>query len=140
MAFEPLRREQAEWLADTIRQPGFRDAPYRIVFCHIPLRWKTERIPDYASGGFDHFSFRSREAWHGALVDWKTQLVISGHTHSAAYIPPTDEFPYAQVTGGGPQMGSATWMLGEADGDKLKLEVRNLEGIIRHEVELRPVG
>ena len=38
VAFDALRREQAAWLADTIRQPGISDAPYRVVFCHIPLR------------------------------------------------------------------------------------------------------
>jgi hypothetical protein len=27
---------QAEWLAETIRLPEFRNAPFRIVFCHIP--------------------------------------------------------------------------------------------------------
>ena len=35
-------------------------APYRVVFCHIPLRWRNETLPDYSKGGFDHFSERSR--------------------------------------------------------------------------------
>ena len=140
VAFDALRREQTSWLADIIREPSFRDAPYRIVFCHIPLRWVTERVPDYANGGFDHFSLRSREAWHQALVDWKTQLVISGHTHRDAYIPSNDEFPYAQLTGGGPQPKSATWMKGEASANELNLKVAGLDGNIRHEIELKPIA
>lgn len=140
VAFDALRREQTAWLADIIREPAYRDAPFRIVFCHIPLRWVTERVPDYDNGGFDHFSLRSRDAWHQALVDWKTQLVISGHTHRDAYLPASDAFPYAQLTGGGPQPKSATWMKGEASADELKLQVVGLDGTIRHNIKLRPVA
>jgi hypothetical protein len=138
-AFDALRREQAEWLADTIRLPAFRDAPFRIVFCHIPLRWQTERVPDYDNGGFDHVSLRSREAWHRSLVEWKTQLVISGHTHRDAWIPPSDEFPYGQVTGGGPRPAAATWIEAAAAPDGFKLRVHDLDGKVRHEAELRPL-
>jgi hypothetical protein len=68
VAFDRLRREQAKWLADTIRRPEIRDAPFRIVFCHIPLRWVDESVQDYAHGGFDRHSGRSRDAWHDLLV------------------------------------------------------------------------
>ena len=139
VAFDALRREQAAWLAETIRQPEFRDAPYRVVFCHIPLRWLNEQAPDYANGGFDHFSLRSREAWHASLVEWKTQLVISGHTHRNALIAANEQFPYAQLTGGGPQLKAATWMHGEATGEELKIRVTGLDGMPRHEVNLRPL-
>ena len=140
VAFDELRREQAAWLSRVIREPEFQDAPYRIVFCHLPLRWTTERIPDYANGGFDHFSLRSREAWHKPLVAWKTQLVISGHTHRDAFLPASDQFPYAQVTGGGPQPKSATWMKAEANSEEFNLKVTGLDGTIRHEVKLRPLA
>jgi hypothetical protein len=140
VAFDTLRREQAEWLADTIRQPEFRDAPYRLVFCHIPLRWQTEIIPDYSKGGFDHFSLRSRDAWHQSLVDWKTQLVISGHTHRDAFLPANEQFPYAQITGGGPAPQRATWMHAVASANEFILRVHNLEGAVRHEVTLKPIA
>ena len=139
VAFDSLRREQTGWLAEVIREPAFRDAPYRIVFCHIPLRWLNESIPDYSKTGFDHFSLRSRDAWHQSLVDWKTQLVISGHTHRDAFLPATGEFPYAQVTGGGPQLKSATWMNAEADDRRFTLKVHGLDGAIRHEIKLPPL-
>ena len=139
VAFDALRAEQAEWLKEAIRQPELRDAPYRIVFCHIPLRWQTERVPDYANGGFDHVSLRSRGAWHESLVAWKTQLVISGHTHRDAFMPANDDFPYAQVTGGGPQPARATWMTAEASADEFNLEVKSLEGATRHAISLKPL-
>jgi len=140
VAFEALRREQAEWLKEVIARPEFRDAPYRVVFCHIPLRW-TKEVADagYADGGYDAFSRFSREAWHDSLVAWKTQVVISGHTHSPAWIPGTEEFPYAQLVGGGPQLQRATWMEGKADAGSLKFVMKDLEGKVIQEAEFVPV-
>ncbi len=139
VSFDVLRREQAEWLLETIRQPEMRDAPFRVIFCHIPLRWLNERAPDYGNGGFDHFSLRSRIAWHEALVAWKTQLIISGHTHMNAWIPPNDAFPYGQVTGGGPQPASATCIRVRASSNELNLQVNGLDGKALNEVKLQPL-
>ncbi|HBJ35784.1 MAG TPA: hypothetical protein DDZ51_13770 [Planctomycetaceae bacterium] len=128
VAFDSLRAEQAQWLQEIITQPLFRDAPYRIVFCHIPLRWTTERIPDYDNGGYDYFSHRSRQAWHDSLVQWKTQLVISGHTHQHQWIPANDRFPYGQLTGGGPKMAQATWIEAVANAESLAIETHQVGG------------
>ena len=138
VSFDALRAEQALWLKETIRRPEFRDAPYRLVFCHIPLRWTDERPPDYAAGGFDFYSGRSRAAWHDTLVEWRAQVVLSGHTHEAAWLPPSNEFPYGQLVGGGPKPAQATWTEGIADATQLVLMVRSLTGKILHEVALAP--
>jgi predicted phosphodiesterase len=140
VAFDRLRREQADWLAETIRRPELATAPYRVVFCHIPLRWTDEGPQDYARGGFDRHSGRSRAAWHAALVAWRTQLVISGHTHRPAWLPPTAEFPYGQLIGGGPTPTAATWMEAQADARRLHIAVRGLDGATRHEVTLAPLA
>jgi hypothetical protein len=140
VAFEALRAEQAQWLAGLIRRPEFRDAPYRVVFCHIPLRWRNETLPDYTKAGFDHFSERSRTAWHDSLVAWKTQLIVSGHTHSPGWFPATEKFPYGQLVGGGPSPKAATWMEGTADARTLNLKVRNLAGEQLYDVSFAPVG
>ena len=140
VAFDALRQEQAEWLAEIISQPGFRDAPYRVVFCHIPLRWIDERPQDYSKTGFDRHSGRSRAAWHDSLVAWKTQIILSGHTHRSRWIPPTEAFPYGQLTGGGPKMNQATWTEGLADGSRLHLKVNNLEGDILHDIKINPIA
>ena len=141
VAFEKLRKEQGEWLKEVIARPEFRDAPYRVVFCHIPLRWKKE-VPDagYEKGGYDAFSRFSREAWHDALVAWKTQVVISGHTHQTAWLPGTAEFPYAQLVGGGPQPERATWIEGKADANALTFVMKNLEGKVIEQVEFKPIA
>lgn len=141
VAFEALRREQAEWLKQVTTLPGFRDAPYRVVFCHIPLRW-TKEVPDagYEKGGYDAFSRFSREAWHDALVAWKTQIIVSGHTHSPAWIESSLEFPYAQLVGGGPQPQRATWIEGKADATALAFVMKDLAGNVIREVSLKPLA
>lgn len=140
VAFDALRREQAAWLAEVVASPGFRDAPYRVVFCHIPLRWLDESPQDYAGKGFDRHSGRSRDAWHESLVAWNTQVVVSGHTHRHAWLPPTEAFPYGQLVGGGPRMENATWIHGAADGRRLTLQVHALDGRVLETIRLPPLG
>lgn len=140
VAFDALRHEQTEWLKETIAKPEFKHAPYRMVFCHIPLRWTTERIPDYDAGGYDYFSHRSRAAWNDSLVAWKTQVVISGHTHQHAWIPPNDKFPYGQLTGGGPAPQQATWLEATANRQSLTLRTRQLDNNELHTVSFEPLS
>lgn len=128
VASQALREEQAEWLERTITRPEFASAPYRVVFCHIPLRWLEEpETVDYAGVGFDHYARSSRDLWHDALVRWGAQVVISGHTHRTESIPANSEFPYAQITGGGPQLERATWMEVEGNESALTVTVRRLQ-------------
>lgn len=140
VAFDALRREQARWLVETTARPEIRDAPYRVVFCHIPLRAEKEAGVAYAKGGYDAFSRRSREAWHGALVAWRAQVIISGHTHQPALLPATAEFPYAQLIGGGPQLERATRITGTADATALRLTTHNVAGNILHEAIFKPLS
>jgi hypothetical protein len=136
VAFDPLRREQADWLErDVLTRPEFRDAPYRVVFCHIPLRWTNES----QTKTYDLFSERSRRLWHKALVKWGAQVVISGHTHRAVKIDATAEFPYAQITGGGPKFDIATWIEGAADSSNLYLKVHKLTGGVPIEMKIKPM-
>jgi hypothetical protein len=140
VAFDELRQEQTAWLEKTIAAPEYRDAPYRIVFCHIPLRWLTEKVPNYAEGGYDSFSYRNREAWHDLLVAWGTQIVISGHMHQHAWMPGTPEFPYGQLVGGGPAPKQATWIEAKADSTNLSLRMLKLDGSEVESVSLKPVA
>ncbi|HEX7261911.1 MAG TPA: metallophosphoesterase family protein [Luteolibacter sp.] len=134
VAFESLRREQAAWLKEVTAIPEIRDAPHKIVFCHIPLRWKTEKeAVAYDKGEYDRYSRDSRLAWHDALVAWGAQVVISGHTHEQAWIPANEKFPYAQLISGGPKLENARWIDGKADASGLKLVMRDLDGKTTHE-------
>ena len=141
-SFERLREVQAEWLAEQIRQPGFVDAPYRVLFCHMPLRWISEPVlteADYADTEFDHYARTSRELWHDSLVAWGTQVIVSGHTHKSSWIPADDSFPYAQLTGGAPQSWAATWITGTADNEQLTLTAHRLDTSVLHQATFAPL-
>ncbi|WP_243076633.1 metallophosphoesterase [Microbacterium sp. SS28] len=143
VAFEPLRAEQAAWLRNVTAQPAFRDAPYRIVFCHIPLRWIDEPPVDYDAGGYDQVSLVSRAAWHEALAVWGAQVIVSGHTHEPVWLAPTADLPYGQLVSGGPETDAAAdeaaaWIEGAASPDELVLTMRDLAGAVLHEVRITP--
>lgn len=134
VALEPLRREQAEWLKGVIAVPEIRDAPHRVVFCHIPLRWKQEReTVHYDKGEYDAFARGCRTAWHDSLVAWGAQVIISGHTHDDEWLPATEKFPYGQLVSGGPKPAIARWIEGRADASGLKLVMRDLDGKVTRE-------
>lgn len=95
------------------------------MLCHIPLRWTDEDTPDYANGGFDHWSKRGRDAWQESLVKWGARVVISGHTHRHAHLPKNEAFPFEQIVGGGPDLDRNTTIIRVA-ADKSKLTVRVL--------------
>ncbi len=124
--FAALIRRQADWLAEEIEKPHLKDAPYRVVFCHIPLRWHDETPPDYARGGFDHVSLRGRAAWNEAITRWGAQIVISGHTHRQFHLPATTAFPYEQITGGGPKLGQNARLI-RAQADERGLNLRMID-------------
>jgi len=145
VAFEALRAEQARWLREVTARPEIADAPYRIVCCHIPLRWTDESPADYDADGYDWFSLASRDAWHDALVEWGAQLVVSGHTHAPALLPATAEFPYAQLVAGGPDAEpdaaeAAAWTELSADSGELRVVLRDLAARVRHELRLAPIA
>ncbi|MEX1115306.1 MAG: metallophosphoesterase [Akkermansiaceae bacterium] len=142
VAFEVLRQEQAEWLRKVTQSPEMRGAPYRVVFCHIPLRWKVERNiskEGYNNTTYDHFSRFSRDAWHDALVAWKAQVVVSGHTHEPYWMEANETFPYAQLVGGGPRLEQATWIEGEADGTFLTFRIKTLTEKVIQECRISPL-
>lgn len=140
-AFEPLIREQAAWLEEVTSRPDLRDAPYRLVMCHIPLRWTNEGPQDYTKKGFDRYSLRGRQAWQTALVKWGAQIVISGHTHRHVWMPATEEFPFNQLTGGGPRLDKATIISVRATAKKLNVRTTQIhDNSVLHSVDLKPLA
>ena len=139
-AFAALIEKQKQWLAQVIQEPRFKSAPFRIVFCHIPLRWKVEAPVDYDKGGYDWFSSRGRDAWHDLLVQWGAQAVVSGHMHGWASLPATAKFPYAQIVGGGPTLQNSVVIRGKATTTELKLTIRGLDGIELHTSTFAPLS
>ena len=129
-----MRSRQSKWLEKIIAEPWFQSAPYKIMFCHIPLWWEDE-VTDH---GYYWFQKPCREAWLDLLVKAGIQLVISGHTHQTSLLPKTAERPMPQLIGGGPKKESATITQIVADEKKLMVTMKKLNGELVHELSLDP--
>lgn len=108
--FEPYRQEQARWLRRETQSKAFKDAAFRVVIMHIPL---------YGAGN-QYSPARCRHYWADLLNQADVDLMISGHTHRQALVPPqADLNPYPVIIGGNPKEGSATLIRVDATPDHL---------------------
>jgi hypothetical protein len=48
-AFQKMAKEQAAWLKELVKVPWFREAPHKVLFCHIPLWFDHPKIPGSTS-------------------------------------------------------------------------------------------
>ena len=110
--FEPYRIAQARWLAEQFARPEIASAKFKIVFCHIPL-FAAPESSDYPHDGvkidphdFAYWSRECNELWGPMLSRAGVQLVVCGHKHCFRFDPPTPTRPWAQVVGGGPELGA----------------------------------
>jgi hypothetical protein len=46
-AFQRMQRQQTEWLKSTVKEPWFRNAPFKVLFCHIPLWFIRDIFPTH---------------------------------------------------------------------------------------------
>ena len=109
--FEPYRRAQAAWLAEQVARPEIASAKFKVLFCHIPL-FAAKDHPDYPHDGVkvdpEDYAYWSREChdlWVPILEKAGVQLVVCGHKHRFRFDAPTADRPWAQVVGGGPELG-----------------------------------
>ena len=109
--FEPCRRAQADWLRGQLARPEIASAKFKILFCHIPL-FAAENTSDYPHDGMkidpQDYAYWSREChdlWAPILEKGGVQLVVCAHTHRFRFDEPTATRPWAQVVGGGPELG-----------------------------------
>ena len=130
-AFEPYRARQRDWLECALRRPEIATAPHLVVFAHIPLRGEPGDNPGDTLEGYARYSRHSQQLWHPLLAEAGAQVVISGHTHRHRCDAQTDEFPYAQLVGGGPTPEHATLIRGRADAERLELTVTDVSGAER---------
>lgn len=127
--FAAFRSKQAEWLAKAIESPEFKDAKFKVLFCHIPLYWIREKETGTFCGD-------GRKKWHDLLVKAGVQLVISGHTHEPAWMPAEKGRPYGQLIAGGPKPTAATYIRGHATADGMTVTQYKLSGEVQYTVKL----
>lgn len=124
-AYEPHREQQADWLAEQLRRPEILAAPFKLAFCHYPLRRgpdEPERAPD--GSGSKHSEHGGR-IWLPQLTEAGFHAIISGHTHKWRFDPPSEEHPITQIVGGGPSPETATLL--EIDISKTEMTICTMD-------------
>jgi len=109
------REAQKQWLRDALQQPEIASAPYIVAFCHIPLFDSNpkhnpgdiapaDQDPKYSTD-FAMWQRTCANLWSPLLAEAGCQLVVTAHQHHYQYFEPTAERPWAEIIGGGPEMG-----------------------------------
>ena len=112
---KPYREKQARWLAEVIETDMVKTAKFKVVFCHIPLfDPRQDANPgDLAPADKDPRYRKDYAAWQRTCSNlWSpyfkkagVQLVIAAHQHQVRYDAPTEDRLWAQIVGGGPELG-----------------------------------
>ncbi|MGM9759453.1 MAG: metallophosphoesterase [Parabacteroides sp.] len=118
--FEGLRKEQADFLRQELKNPSFKKATRRVLVNHIPL---------YGSG--DAYQ-PCRALWGDLLAKAPFDLNISAHEHQFNYHPKGsngNNFPV--VIGGGNRLETGTVMILSKQGKTLTLKVLDAKGEVK---------
>lgn len=134
VAFQAMQKRQAQWLQRIVKEPWFREAPFKILFCHIPFWFIRDIFPTHQRWEFHPVC---RELWLPSLVEAGVQLVISGHTHDPRWLPAKEGQPISQLIGGGPQPKWATFIEGHATREELVVTMRKLDGVVAAQARVK---
>lgn len=120
--FDRYRSEQAEWLKEAVQQEQFRQAPYKVVICHMP-----------PFGGW-HGEADIAEKFVPVLNEAGAQVMLSGHLHR----------PVRSEAGEGAHQfpvlvnDDATLLRVNATPRQMRIEVVDQEGKVLDTMELTP--
>ena len=153
------REAQVQWLADALRQTEIASAPYLIAFCHLPLFDDNpkhnpgdvapdDNDPQYSSN-FAMWQRTCAQLWCPLLEEAHCQLIITAHQHRYRYLAANEQRPWAELIGGGPEMGEEdgkkrahlfpTVIEGEVRNQQLHITVHNLlSGNVQEELDFSP--
>lgn len=125
--YAAYRIRQAGWLREAVARPEIASAPFKVAFCHIPLRGLPGEPDGTSLEGYAFWSGEGAKAWLPLLQEAGVQLIVSGHKHAWRVDDPTDALPM-QIVGGGPEAAKAALIVLEADTTALSAEIQDLSG------------
>jgi len=133
-AFQKMQERQADWLGTVVKEPWFRKAPHKVLFCHIPLWFTRDIFPTHRRWECHDVC---RKLWAGKLASAGVKLVVSGHTHDFRWMPAKPGQPISQLIGGGPQPRFATFTQITATRETLTLKMSKLDGTVVAEATMK---
>lgn len=138
---EAYREAQVDWLYDALTQPEIAKAPYLVAFCHIPLFdpdprhnpgdvFPDDNDPSKYTTDYAEWQRTCAKLWCPLLEKVNTQLIITAHQHRYHCDAPTNQRPWMQIIGGGPEMSGKghfpTVIEGKVENGNLLITVHNL--------------
>jgi hypothetical protein len=132
-AFQKMQQRQAGWLKGVVKEPWFREAPHKVLFCHIPLYFTRDIFPQHQRWECHDVC---RALWVPTLAEAGVKLIVSGHTHDWRWMPAKEGQPIAQLIGGGPQPKYTTFIQGSATREMLTIKMQKLDGTVVADVAL----
>ncbi len=129
-AYEPYRARQTAWLCEALRAPGIVDAPFKLAFCHIPLRGRPGDNPGTTLDGYAGFCGDAARQWLPLLREAGVRMVLSGHTHQWRIDDPAEGEPVMQLTGGGPKPDGATVTVVDTSAKRVEVRIEDLDGAV----------
>ena len=145
---EPYREAQAVWLKDALERPEIKSAPHLVACCHIPIfdprpNVNPGDLRPNDKGGHAVWQRTCGNLWGPLLNKAGCQLVITAHQHRYRFDAPSGGRRWAQIVGGGPELGEVVvdWKTGKkvkdatrfptvvdvkAEGGKLKVAVHDV--------------
>lgn len=134
VAFQKMQEQQARWLDTVVKEPWFREAPHKVLFCHIPLWFTRDIFPTQRRWECHDVC---RKLWVPKLVEAGVKLVVSGHTHDHRWMPAKENQPIAQLIGGAPDPHYATFIQLAATRAALTLKMSKLNGSVVADVTMK---
>jgi 3',5'-cyclic AMP phosphodiesterase CpdA len=135
-AYEPYRQHQATWLKRTLEQPEIKDAPFKVVVCHIPLRGRPGQNDGTTMDGYASYCGFGAQLWLPMLKQAGVRAILSGHMHQDRLDAATPDMPVLQFVGGGPKPEQATLTVIDAveqqETTSLDIRVVDLQGNLLH--------
>ncbi len=103
-AYEPYRQRQAIWLKQVLDRSDIKDAPVKIIACHIPLRGQPGEPDGTALNAAAHYCGFGAKLWLPLLKEAAVTAILSGHMHQDRFDVETPDMPILQFVGGGPNL------------------------------------
>ena len=133
------REAQTLWLKDALKRDDIANAPFIVVFCHIPLFDDNPRhnpgdiAPDDTDPRYDTdyaaWQRTCANMWGPLLHEAGCQLLVTAHQHQYRYYPAADGRTWAEIIGGGPHLNPEhfpTVVEGKVSDGRLMVTVHNI--------------
>ena len=133
-AFQKMQRRQAEWLKGVVKEPWFRDAPHKVLFCHIPLWFTRDIFPDATALGMPRCLPRAVGA--DARRSRREARHLRPHARLTAGCPRRKASPSLNSSAARPQPKYATFIQGTATREPLTLKMSKLDGTVVADVTM----